>query len=282
MSEGETRTKKEKPYYLPPVIALVTFLMLVYFYMNPELLPRSALGLEFDDWMNIGYLIIIVMLCISFIWKITLSTPVGAAVEPKVKGETEEAAGSGEPKVKKAPKARPKRVVKAKAPPKVEVDEEEAEPLDEDIPEGLHRPHGEIIDDDIEDIPRVIEYEKKEPGGVYSDTLIRVDKGLVLNLRTILGKVCHNCEELEDCKRRVAGKLDDDVFLFNFECKDGLKRELHKARKKRQAEAKKAKAAKEMVKGKSTKSTEKPKATGGKKKKAPAKTSKKKTTKAKK
>ena len=125
-------------------------------------------------------------------------------------------------------------------------------------------------EEELRDLPRVIEWEKKEPGGVYSDTLIRVDENLVLNLRTLLGKVCHNCEELDDCKRRVQGKLDEEVFLYNFECKDGLKKELQRARKMREAEEEKAEAAKEMVEDK---------ASAAKKKTSKKKTSKKKVAK---
>jgi hypothetical protein len=71
---------------------------------------------------------------------------------------------------------------------------------------------------------------------------------MMLNLRTLIGKVCMQCDGLESCQQRVKDKLDEDVFLDNFECTDGLKRELSKARKRRQAEETKATAAKEMVK----------------------------------
>jgi hypothetical protein len=241
MAEGEAPTGKERPYWAPFVVALVMFAALVIIYLNPGLLSLSRFGLDFETLMNIGYLVIVIMLCLLVIWRITLSTEVQEAEALVV--EEEKA-----PSTKAPAKVRPKRVVKEAAPaPEVEAVDE----VDEELPEGLHRPE-EVIEEGIEDLPRMIEYPKKEPGGVYSDTLIRVDTNLILNLRTLLGKVCHNCEELDDCKRRVKGKLDADVFLFNFECKDGLKRELQKARKKREA-AKKAKTAKEMVEEKAAK-----------------------------
>jgi hypothetical protein len=255
MSEGEARTRKDKPYWAPFVVALVMFFVLVAFYIDPTLLDFSKYGLDFDMFMNIGYLIIVIMLCLMFIWKITLSTEVAPdeVVVEKVAIEKEEEPSEEEYYEEEAPpeekaKVRPKRVV-------VEPEEEEIIDIDEEE-EAL----------EITDLPRMIEYPKKDPGGVYSDTLVRVDENLILNLRTLLGKVCHNCEELEDCKRRVSGKLDDDVFLYNFECKPGLKKELQRARKKR--EAAKAKAAKEQVEEKAEGAKEKKTSTATAKKKA--------------
>ncbi len=240
MSGGEVKHKKDKPYWAPFLIALIMFLALIAIYIDPNLLSLSKYGLDFETLMNIGYLVIVVMLCLMFIWKITLSTEVEAEVASTraheaevVEGESidEEEEPSEEPR--KRAKPRPKRVV-VKTP-----DMEE-----EQVAKRVHEAEEEE-ELALADLPRMVEYPKKEPGGVYSDTLVRVDENLILNLRTLLGKVCHNCEDLEDCKRRVAGKLDDEVFLFNFECKTGLKRELHRARKVR--EAKKAKEAKEKV-----------------------------------
>jgi hypothetical protein len=255
MVEGEAKSKKDKPYGLPVAVAGAVFLILIIIYFNPGLVDRSVYGLDFDTLMNIGYLIIIVMLILQIVWKFTLSTEVEVEEPvPAKKAEPDDpkaAPKEGKPPVKKkAPvSAKPKRVVAE--PP----EDEEDNLMAEEPPEGLHRPHGDLIEEDIDDLPRIIEHPKKEPGGVYSDTLIRVDTSLILNLRTLLGKVCHNCEELDDCNRRIKGKLDDDIFQYNFECKDGIKRELQKARKKRQAKAVVAKdeAAKEMVKGKAAK-----------------------------
>jgi chemotaxis protein histidine kinase CheA len=123
------------------------------------------------------------------------------------------------------------------------------------MPDGLKRSE-DAIDEEVLDLSRVIEYPEKEPGGVYSDTPVQVDEHLILNFRILLGKVCHNCEELEDCKRRVEGKLDEDVFLHNFDCKEGIKQELQRARKKREAEDEKAEAAKDLVKDKAEKAKE--------------------------
>jgi outer membrane biosynthesis protein TonB len=258
MADGEAKKGKDRPYWLPFVMAIVMLLWLVYLFRNPEIVDLT--GRTFTEWVTIGYLVTVIMLVWLLIWKITLNTEVAteaalatAAAAP-AKKPTRPKPKPPEPiseeemdEIDKAPeKPRKKRVVVAKG-----SSSSAAEKIDHDdeLPAGLKRPEGVISDDvdDIDDLLRVVEYPKKEPGGVYSDTLLKVDENLILNYRILLGKVCHNCEELEDCKRRVEDKLSEDVFLDNFECKDGIKSELHKARKKREAEVKKAKDAKGMV-----------------------------------
>ncbi len=293
MSDGETKSRKARPYWLPVIIAFIMWAVLTYFYFTPEAVDRTRF--TFDEWKNIGYLVTSIMLVWLFIWKITLNTEVISETEEdkpkagsKAKAEEEEEEEEEppeeeppeeEPPEEEPPKPRKKRVV-VKAPAAAAA----AAALDDELPEGLHRPK-DVPEEDLKDLPRVIEWEKKDPGGVYSDTLVRVDENLVLNLRTLLGKVCHNCEELDDCKRRLGGKVDDEIFLFNFECKDGLKKELSKARKKREKEEKKAAAAKDMVEEKAAtaKDDEDGEVEAQKKKAAPSKkkttTSKKKKTK---
>ncbi len=252
MSDGESKGRKARPYWLPVIIAFIMWLVLTYFYFTPEAVDRTRF--TFDEWKNIGYLVTSIMLVWLFVWKITLNTDVISEAEeekPKAKTEAkkaEEPEEEEEPPDEEPPKPRKKKRVVVKAPATAAA-AAGAAAIDDELPDGLHRPK-DIPEEELKDLPRVIEWEKKEPGGVYSDTLIRVDDTMVLNLRTLLGKVCHNCEELDDCKRRVAGKVSDEIFLYNFECKDGLKKELNKARKKREKEKEKAAAAKELVEGK--------------------------------
>ena len=47
MSDGETRMMRDKPYWAPFVVALVMFLVLVSFYIDPTLLDFSKYGLDF-------------------------------------------------------------------------------------------------------------------------------------------------------------------------------------------------------------------------------------------
>jgi outer membrane biosynthesis protein TonB len=254
MADGEAKRSKGRPYWLPFVIAIVMWMALTYLFLYPEVVDNTRF--TFSEWVTIGYLVTSVMLVWLFIWKITLNTEVTAeavaaaapAERPKAKAKVKvpevepEEAEEEAPSEPAPPKPRKKRVV-------VATGAAASLPHDDELPE-------DAVDEDIEameDLPRVVEYPKKEPGGVYSDSLMKVDDNLILNFRILLGKVCHNCEELEDCKSRVENKLDEDVFLYNFECKEGLKRELQAARKKREAEKEKAEAAKAKVEEKAAK-----------------------------
>lgn len=258
MADKESKRGKDRPYWLPFVIALVMWIWLTYLFFDPTMVENTRF--TFSEWVTIGYLVTVVMLVWLLIWKITLNTEVATeavaaaapAERPKVKAKVKEPEVDSEGEVEELPaklappKARKKRVVVAAGAGAIL-------PHDDELPEGLGKP--EQIEA-MEDLPRVVEHPSKEPGGVYSDTLMKVDDNLILNFRILLGKVCHNCEELEDCKRRVEDKLDEDVFLYNFECKEGIKRELQAARKKREAEGEKAEAAKEMVEERAAKAKE--------------------------
>ncbi len=279
MAEGEPKGGKERPYWLPFVIAFAMWIILTIMFFRPDLVERTRF--TFSEWVTIGYLVTVIMLVWLLVWKITLNTEVTAEVvqaseeekvkKPKTKARPVEEEVSEEEEPPKGPPAKPrkKRVVVATGTVAGVAGH------DDELPEGLKRPE-DVIDEDIEGMegmPRVVEYPDKEPGGVYSDTLVKVDENLILNFRILLGKVCHNCESLDDCKKRVLGKLDDDVFLYNFECKDGIKAELKLARKRREAEAEKAEAAKKMVeeKAEGAKEGEEPEDEPPAKKKAPAK-----------
>ncbi len=281
MSDGESKGRKDRPYWLPVVIAFGMWAWLTYLYFTPDAVDTTRFS--FNDWKNIGYLVTVIMLAWLFIWKITLSTEVITEVidegtaDKKAKPEARAAMEDGEePEEETPPTTRRTRVVVTAPAAAAAAAAAGAADDDDELPPGVHPPK-DVPEEDLKDLPRVIEWEKKEPGGVYSDTLIQVDGNLVLNLRTLLGKVCHNCEEIEDCRRRIEGKVDEEVFLWNFECKDGLKKELQKARKAREKEAEKAEAAKEMVEGKAAstkkKTTTKKKKSSGTKSKSTKKKS---------
>jgi outer membrane biosynthesis protein TonB len=289
MADGEAKKSKDRPYWLPFVIGLGMFVWLTYLFRNPDVVDKTQFS--FSEWVTIGYLVTVVMLIWLLIWKITLNTEVATEVAVAAAAAEKPKKAKAKPKppkpltdeeveeLEKTPvKPRKKRVVVASGAASEVADRL---PHDDELPEGLKRPEDVISDEveDMTDLPRVVEYPQKEPGGVYSDTLLKVDENLILNYRILLGKVCHNCEELEDCKRRVEDKLDEDIFLDNFECKEGIKAELQRVRKKREAEEDKAEAAKEMVEEKAAKAKEEEEPS---EEKAPPKkptTSKKKTSK---
>jgi hypothetical protein len=53
------------------------------------------------------------------------------------------------------------------------------------------------------DVPKgfeMLEFPEKKSGSIYSDSLIQIDENTVLNLRTLLGKMCYNCDWQYNCK----------------------------------------------------------------------------------
>lgn len=72
--------------------------------------------------------------------------------------------------------------------------------------------------------PRLIEYPKKVPGGVYGDTIVRVDPRTKLNLRTLLVRSCMICDRQGKCWEEIMDTIPRDDFLMNIDCKKGLRR----------------------------------------------------------
>jgi hypothetical protein len=237
--DEEPKQRRHRPVAIPLIIAFVVWLILLLLYAFPELGTKT--NLSFELWLNIGNLVLAGMIFWAALSRFTFA-PVEEAEEPSAKAEGEEAPIEAEamaepsgkdgtvadrPKPRAAPNAAAERV-KAAAERAKGVTVAPAEGAEAAV--AQRPPAGE-------EGVRVVEWPPKKPGGVYSDTLVQVDYDLVLNMRTELGRVCGNCEGLPECKKRVGGRLPDDVFEWNFECKEGLKHELAKVRRARQAEA---------------------------------------------
>ncbi len=99
----------------------------------------------------------------------------------------------------------------------VEAEVVEAEPIEAEVEE--------ISDDEILKTkkPRIIDYPKKVPGGVYGDTIIRVDPRTKFNLRTLLVRSCMICDRQGKCWEEIQDAIPRDQFLENIECKKGLR-----------------------------------------------------------
>jgi|GEM_PF-6137140 len=69
---------------------------------------------------------------------------------------------------------------------------------------------------------RIIEYPKKETGCIYSNTLIPIDKNLVLNLRVFVAKSCMLCDEQEKCWAGFKNSVNYQDFMANVDCKEGF------------------------------------------------------------
>jgi hypothetical protein len=253
MPKKEARPRMRRPEAIPFIIAFIFWLAIVVRYFMPGLKITTV---SFDTWVNLGYLVILVCLVVAAIIRFTLvdgiETPPpeeACAVEAEVvEGRPAKQAGkpagaAPRPKQRAAKAASKQGKAAAKAPAGVTVTTvAEEEPVG--MGAGAEPPVAAPAPPEPEESIRLIEYPKKQLGEVYHDSFIRIEEGLVLNLRTKLGRVCGNCEELPECRKRVEGRLPDDVFEVNFECKEGLKRELSRAKlAKEPAEALKAAAA---------------------------------------
>jgi len=71
--------------------------------------------------------------------------------------------------------------------------------------------------------PNLVEYPKKVPGGVYGDTIVRVDPLTKLNLRTLLVRSCMICDRQGKCWDEFMDSVSQDEFLNNIDCKKGLR-----------------------------------------------------------
>jgi hypothetical protein len=72
--------------------------------------------------------------------------------------------------------------------------------------------------------PKLVDYPKKVPGGVYGDTVVRVDPYTKLNLRTLLVRSCLICDRQDKCWQEIQDTISRDDFLGNIECKKGLRK----------------------------------------------------------
>jgi len=253
MPKKEARPRMRRPEAIPFIIAFIFWLLIVIRYFMPSLKITTV---TFDTWVNIGYLVILICLVVAAIIRFTLVDGIEApppeeacAVEAEVVEERpakqagKPAGAAPRPKQRAAKAASKQGKSAAEAPVGVTI----APAAEEETVEGGTEVEPTVAapaaPEPAESI-RLIEYPKKQLGEVYHDSFIRIEEGLVLNLRTKLGRVCGNCEELPECRKRVVGRLPDDVFEVNFECKEGLKRELSRAKlAKEPAEALKAAAA---------------------------------------
>jgi hypothetical protein len=248
MPVGEDRPRSRRPEAIPLIIALVVWAIIVLLFFFPEL--GQSTGWDFDYWLNIGYLVIFICLLVAAVSKYTFG-PASQEVEEAEDAEPVEdeegakaAKGTKGPKGPKAPVAKTTRpaaktarpVAKARPASQTGAPKGVTVAPDEEPPERPPaRPAAQVKAP--EPAVRIVEWPFKRPGGVYSDTFVQVRRDLVLNVRTELGRVCGNCEELPACKKLVSGRITEDVFEWNFECKEGLRRELGRMRKAKLVEA---------------------------------------------
>ncbi len=202
------------------IISFVLFLWLIIMNLEPEFYDDSySFGIDFTTWIIIGSLIMIFFLVIIMVGYFP-----PREVAPKAVGANTAESSKTQENISPVPEpeeAVPEVLVVEAEPVEVEAEFEEAEDVET----------GKVYEGPIK--PKLIEYPKKVPGGVYGDTIIRVDYDTKLNLRTLLIRSCMICDRQDRCWEEVKAFLDREKFLENTECKKGLRRKTKPTFKKK-------------------------------------------------
>jgi hypothetical protein len=225
MANLEAGQVKEKPKRLvSPIIILILGLILlmwlVLLSLNKSLYDNLGLNLSLTWWVYIVSIILIILICILLVAAYPAKTPIP---EPTFSSATPilQAAGTQGYGGVIVTSAQPVQasgameVVEAE-PLIVEAEVVEVEPLEE---EEVEPPKDLKMKK-----PRLIEYPKKVAGGVYGDTIIRVDPRTKLNLRTLLVRSCLICDRQGKCWEEVMDTIPRDKFMENIDCKKGLRK----------------------------------------------------------
>lgn len=208
------------------IISFVLFLWLIIMNLEPEFYDDSySFGIDFTTWIIVGSLIMIFFLVIIMVGyfpprEVTPEAVGASATEPS---KTQE----NTPPVPEPDEAVQEVLVVEAEPVEVEAEFEGAEEVET----------GKVYEGPIK--PKLIEYPKKVPGGVYGDTIVRVDYDTKLNLRTLLIRSCMICDREDKCWEEVKAFLDREKFLENIECKRGLRRKTKPTFKKKSPPKKK-------------------------------------------
>jgi flagellar basal body-associated protein FliL len=223
--QGETKLEEANAHkasgsiWIFVIISFFLFIWLMMINLQPDFYDESmSFGLDFTTWIIIYCLIMIFFFAIIMVgyFPFQAGTPaaVGAATEDSTKTQEFKAVPSEN----------------TEAQPEVLVVEAEAIEVELEEEEGVQT--GSVYEGPIK--PKLVEYPKKVPGGVYGDTIIRVDYDTKLNLRTLLVRSCMICDRQDKCWEEVRAFLDRDKFLENIECKSGLRRKTKPEPKRKQ------------------------------------------------
>lgn len=212
--------QKQKKLYSPIIIGVigaVFLLWLVLLFTSNSFYNDFGMDLDRDMWVNLGSGIMII-----FIVLLVLTLPKRTPT-PEASGQftSMSQATPATPKQgvvisdAKPAETAPSSVVMEAEPlvveaEVVEVEAIEVEEIDADSP---IRPQK----------PKLVEYPKKVPGGVYGDTIVRVDPITKLNLRTLLVRSCMICDRQGKCWDEFMDTVGRDDFLENIDCKKGLR-----------------------------------------------------------
>ncbi|UCE38047.1 MAG: hypothetical protein JSW00_02050 [Thermoplasmata archaeon] len=209
------------------IIAFIFILWMMLLFTNKSVYDDYGMEISREWWVYIGSIVMIILICVlmvaGFPSRVKLQEMVSAQAETSSAGE----GAAGE-----APKGvvitEMKTVTATPVPVEAEIAVVEAEPIvvEAEIVEA------EVVEEEEKEVkkdlktkkPRLIEYPKKVPGGVYGDTIIRVDPRTKLNTRTLLVRSCMICDRQGKCWEEVQDTVPEDIFLENIECKKGLRK----------------------------------------------------------
>ncbi len=220
---GQVEQKQKRP--VSPIIililALIFMIWLMLLFTNKTFYDDFGMDLGKDIWVYIASIVMIIFIAILLVaayptraqvpeptFSSAQITPLPQTAVPASRGVI---VTSGQPL-----KAASEPLVVEAEPLVVEAEIVEVEPLEEEEvapPKDLKTKK-----------PRLIEYPKKVPGGVYGDTIIRVDTRTKLNLRTLLVRSCMICDRQGKCWEEIMDTIPRDDFLMNIDCKKGLRK----------------------------------------------------------
>ena len=219
MAEGEASSAQQKKRLVSPIIILVISLIFLVWmsalFMVPEIYEDFGFDISKQNWIYIGSFIMIILIIVLLVAAYPSRAPAPQAAAPAQFTSLSSAAPAPQPATVTGAEPAEMDVVEAE-PLVVEAEIVEAEPIEEEeeakgVPSPLKMKK-----------PKLIEYPKKVPGGVYGDTIVRVDAVTKLNLRTLLIRSCMICDRQGKCWEEIQDTIPRDEFLQNIECKKGL------------------------------------------------------------
>ncbi len=232
MADSDTGVAANKPKRpISPVIILVLafifILWLMLLFTNKSIYEDYGMDISKEWWVYIGSIILIALICILMV----AGFPSRMKLQEMASAQSQ-AEFVSQPGVVEAPQGvvitstPPGQSFEAAAPAEMAVVEAEPIVVEAEIvevePEEYEEPEKDTILKTKK--PRLVEYPKKVPGGVYGDTIVRVDPRTKLNLRTLLVRSCLICDRQEKCWEEIQDVVSRDDFLDNIECKKGLRK----------------------------------------------------------
>lgn len=219
---GQVEQKQKRP--VSPIIilvlALIFMIWLMLLFTNKSFYDDFGMNLDKNIWVYIASIIMIIFIAVLLVAAYPARAPVSqpsftsaglTPVPQTVPAGRGVIVTSGQPL-----QAVSEPMVVEAEPLVVEAEVVEVEPIEEE--------EVEPVKDLKTKKPRLVEYPKKVPGGVYGDTIVRVDTRTKLNLRTLLVRSCMICDRQGKCWEEIMDTIPRDDFLMNIDCKKGLRR----------------------------------------------------------